>query len=175
MIKTGILQKIIDMKKKFIAICLLVLSFFLTGCKSVSFSQGEIIRDSYNTGGNLTFDYDANSCTAYFGGQGEFVEFYEVDIAKGWSEEGNRSGFKLFVPQGVEDYKSATAILSGKEMESAEFIVGDSVKYALFQPIVDCQTTNLDLKIKWQSNAEEQVYKIVIKNGTNFLNNQQKM
>lgn len=143
--------------------------FALVGCGETSFSYNRIERDAYNTGGNVTFEYDEYSHTAYFGGEGEVIEWYEADIAKGWEEEGNRVGIKIFVPSGVDDYKSATAVLGDEKLEYDDFILGEENKYALFQPIVSEQNSILTLKIKWQDSAAEQTYNIVIRNGTIFM------
>ena len=144
--------------------------FLLSGCGGKSVAYSFIEQDAYHTGGNITFVYDHISHTAYFGDKGEFIEYYDEDIAKGWREEGNRIGFKIALPQNVDDYMSATAIIDGKEMSYDQFIVGEEVKYALFQPIVNKETSLLIIKIRWESSAKEQIYNIVIREGTGFIN-----
>ncbi|MBO5394700.1 MAG: hypothetical protein J6A28_02210 [Clostridia bacterium] len=145
------------------------ITLFCAGCGDKEFSYNRIERDAYNTGGSVSFEYDEYSHTAYFGGEDEFLEWYEIDIAKGWNEAGNRVGIKIFMPFEVDDYKSATAVVNEEKLEYDDFIVDGDNKYALFQPLVSEENNNISIKIKWEDSANEQVYNIVIRRGTNFL------
>ncbi|MBQ8792837.1 MAG: hypothetical protein IJZ62_04455 [Clostridia bacterium] len=155
--------------KKVLCLLLMLVALFSCGCGEKSFSCSQITQDAYKTGGSLTFEYDPSSHTAYFGEAGESIEYYEADIAKGWTQEGNRIGFKLFMPQDVDDYMSASAIINDTQLEYDDFIFGDEIKYAQFQPLVSEENNIIDLKITWQSGSKEQEYKIIIKNGTHFV------
>jgi len=151
---------------------LLLISFLsFYGCDKKSFSQPVLTRDNYNTGGNITFFYDQQSYVAYFGGEGEIIQYYEQDIAKGWREEGCRVGISLLLPNNLEDYKSATAKINGKELNSTDFIVeiNEETKIAQFQPIVNEKNKVINLKITWEEDSQSQEYKIVIKEGTMFM------
>ena len=158
------------LKSSFI-ILLCVVSIFLCGCEKKSFSQPDFTRDNYNTGGNLTFYYDQQAHVAYFGGEGEVVQYYEEDVAKGWTEKGCRVGISLTLPTEIEDYKSASAKVNGKEYNSNDFIVeiNDETVIAQFQPIVSEDNRIINIKISWQEDSEAQEYKIIIKEGTIFM------
>lgn len=159
------------LKKSFILL-LLVCSLFLSGCDKKSFSYSTLTRDSYNTGGNLSFSYDSQTQTAYFGGEGEVVQFYDIDIAKGWTEKGCRVGVVLNLPTELKDYKSATATINNKKLTSQNFIVeiDSQTTLAIFQPIVNQENNLIDIKITWAENTKSQNYTIVIKEGTLFMN-----
>ena len=154
--------------KSAFAILLVFASLFLYGCNKKEFSQPLLARDKYNTGGNLTFFYDHQAHIAYFGGEGEIVQFYQEDIAKGWTEKGCRVGVSMSIPNDLKGYKSATAKVNGKELSSNDFIVeiGDQTAIAEFQPIVSEDNRIIDIKITWEEESQPQEYKIIIKEGT---------
>jgi len=161
------------MKKLTILFVLFIIPFVLSGCnKTLSYQMIE--RDNYNTGGNITFVYDVISHTATFGGEGETIQFYSQDIAKGWSEEGCRVGIQITVPKEVNDFKSGSAVLGKEKLTAEDFYLktGDEkINYAIFQPIVSKEKSQVELKITWQEGFEEQLYHIVIKEGTLFMEN----
>lgn len=153
---------------------LIFICIFMIGCDKKSFLQSPLTRDNYNTGGNLTFLYDELSHVAYFGGEGEVVQFYQEDIAKGWREKGCRVGVSLLVPNQLNGCKSATAKINGEEINSNDFIVevDEQTTIAQFQPIVSQQTQIIEIKITWEENTQSQTYKIIIKDGTIFMDEQ---
>ncbi|MBP3344711.1 MAG: hypothetical protein J6K97_00715 [Clostridia bacterium] len=157
------------MKKKFIAIFMLVCCLFCVGCKEKGFDYSAAERDVYNTGGTLSFEYDKDTKSAIFGGEGEVVQYYQPDIAKGWNEEGCRVGIKILPPKGLKDYKAARATLDGEELEYKDFLLGDEIKYAVFQPIVSEEKRQIELIIKWTEKTKEHKYNIIIREGTTFL------
>lgn len=162
------MQRLYNMKK-FLLCFLIAGSLILSGCGQKEFSYGVLQRDAYNTGGGISFEYDPLSHTAYFGGEGEILEWYEEDVAKGWNEAGNRVGIKIIPPKGLDDYKSASATLDDEKLEYEDFYVGEENSYTLFQPLIKKEGQILTLKIKWQESAAEQVYTIIIKKGTILL------
>lgn len=157
--------------KTVFVLILVVTCFFMCGCDKKSFFQPLLSRDNYNTGGNLTFYYDNQSHVAYFGGEGEVVQYYQTDIAKGWTEKGCRVGVSLPLPNNLEDYKSATAKINGEEFNSNDFIVeiDQQTTIAQFQPIVSEKNSEIDIKITWEEETQPQEYKIIIKQGTLFM------
>ena len=160
------------MKSKLVLILLFLPIFLLGGCHEKTFNYQNLQRDIYNTGGNLTFVYEEVSHTAIFGGEGEVVQYYTADIAKGWTEEGCRVGIQILVPNGVKDFKSGTAILGEEKLDAEEFYIETTegnINYALFQPLVDQEKSQIELKITWQEGFKQQTYKIVIKEGTTFM------
>ena len=140
------------------------------GCGKKEFIQPIISRDVYCTGGNLSFDYDSITKTAIYGGENEVIQFYKSDMAKGWTEEGNRVGIQIVVPSNVKDVSSGSATLNGKEHLSKDYIkkINDT-NYAVFQPIIKEEDKDLSLKIIWQEGCKEQEYHIKIKEGTIFM------
>lgn len=157
--------------KTTLAIFFVFISLFLFGCDKKSFSTVILSRDNYNTGGNLTFYYDQQANTAYFGGEGEVVQFYQEDIAKGWSEKGCRIGISMALPIDLNDYKSATAKINGKEINSSDFIVelDEQTKIAVFQPIVSEDKRVVNIEITWAEDSQAQEYKIIVKEETLFM------
>ena len=142
---------------------------FLAGCGENVFSYGVVSRDSYNTGGNLSFEYDSLSHTAYFGGEGEVLQWSVNDVAKGWMEKGARVGLKIVPPTNLDDPKSVSAILDGNSLEYKDFYRSDNNQYAEFYPVVQKDGQMIELKIKWQESAAQQTYNIVIRKGTVIL------
>lgn len=157
--------------KKFLVILLFPL-VFLFGCNENEVAYSTIYRDTYNTGGDISFSYDNITHTAYFGGENEVIQFYESDVAKGWVEEGNRIGIKLVSPIKIKNPLSAKASINGFEYENGSFyktINGEISSVVEFYPIVSEQNRDFELKIVWQEGVKEQVYKIYIREGTIFL------
>lgn len=159
--------------KTLVALILVITTIFLCGCDKKMYSHPILTRDNYNTGGNLTFLYDEQSHVAYFGGEGEVVQFYEEDIAKGWTEKGCRIGVMLNIPKELKDYKSAIAKVNGNELNANDFIVeiSEERSIAQFQPIVSSDNKIINIKITWAENSQTQEYKIIIKAGTIFMSN----
>lgn len=157
---------------KLVLVLLTIPVLFLSGCNGKTLNYQAVERDNYNTGGNLTFVYDELSHTATFGGEGEIVQFYSKDIAKGWTEEGCRVGVRILIPKEVDDFKSGWATLAGEKLNTEDFFVQtneNSSNYAVFHPIVSQEKSEIDLKIIWQEGFGEQNYHIVIKEGTTFM------
>ena len=152
---------------------MLILMLCMGGCGKKEFLQPEIYRDVYNTGGNLSFDYDNITKAAVFGGKNEVVQYYDKDLARGWDKEGNRIGIQIIVPKNVKDVSSGSAELNGKEYLSKDYIkkINDTY-YALFQPLVNGDKMDINLKITWQEGCKEQQYFIKIKEGTLFMSKQ---
>lgn len=161
--------------KKYILISIFAfLIFTMTGCGQQNLSYSPLYRDTYNTGGDLTFVYDENTHTASFGGEGEAIQFYNEDIAKGWKTAGNRVGVKLYVPKDAKNYQSASATIGDEKFEGGSFLKtineeGSSV--AEFYPIVNENDKLITLKISWEDDTNEQIYNIVVKEGTYFMKN----
>lgn len=153
---------------------LVMVCLLLSACNDKNMLQPSLERDNYNTGGNLTFVYDEVSHVATFGGEGEVIQYYDEDIAKGWKEKGNRIGFQIPLPKGSVDYKSGSAYFDGNKL-----LLDDVVKLhegqnliATFQPIVSKDKENYTLKITWEDGKNEQIYHIIIAPGTFFMDPQ---
>ena len=145
--------------------------FLLSGCGETKLNYSIIERDSKNIGGDLTFEYDSISHNAYFGEKGESVEYYQIDIAQGFLEPGNRVGIKLYAPVGVKEFDSGRATLGDEKFEGGEFyqsVNGVKTGEAIFYPLVSEKNRNIELKITWQDGTEEQIYHIIIKENVLF-------
>ncbi len=160
------------MKLRRFSLCVLLVmvTIFFVGCKDKNLPQPSLERDRYNTGGNLTFEYDEISHLATFGGEGEVVQFYNEDITKGWTEKGCRIGVQILVPKEAKDYKSGSAALGNNKLTANDYLneIGEN-KVAVFYPIVDEEHKDITLKITWQDGKIEQTYHIHIKAGTIFM------
>ncbi len=159
------------MKRFIICLFAIALCLSLTGCQDKNLPYSSVTRDQYNTGGTLSFEYDPISHVAYFGGEGEIVQYYEQDIAKGWTVAGCRVGVMIAIPQNIKDIDSGKAIVDSQTLTADKFIqineeMGD---YALFQPLVNEDKKEIILEITWQEGIAPQTYKIIIKEGTLFM------
>lgn len=151
---------------------LLIPVIFLSGCGEDKLAYSTMYRDDKNIGGSLTFDYDSITHTAYFGGEGESVSFYQMDIVQGFYEKGNRVGVKLYAPIEINEFDSGKATVGEEKIEGGEFYqrVGESkTREAIFYPIVDEDKRKVEIKLTWADGIEEQTYYVVIKDGTSFL------
>ncbi len=158
------------MKQFSIIVLLMLLCLTLTGCQSKDLPYSTMSRDNYNTGGDLTFVYDDATHTAYFGGDGEVVQYYQTNIAKGWTEEGCRVGVMLNLPANIDDYSSGKTQIGDAELSSEEYIIQENDNiYAIFQPIVSPENRVITLEITWQDGTAPQTYTIVIEKGTIFM------
>ena len=161
------------MKKNVIFLLLLPVLFFVA-CKEQTADYSVIYRDQYSTGGDISFSYDNITHTAYFGGENEVIPYYSNDITKGWESEGNRVGVKLVSPVKVTNSLSGYANLNGIEFENGCFyknINNETSNIAEFYPLVSEENSEIELRIVWQDGVKEQIYKIVIKDGTIFMKN----
>ena len=159
-------------KLKIFIVFFALMTLILTGCGDKSLDYVTVTRDNFNTGGNLSFEYDALSHTAYFGGEGEVVEWQEASIVRGFDRAGNRVGVKLVAPSFVSDFSSGSAIVGDEKLEGGEFyqsVDGKTSPTAQFYPLVSEESRVVTIKIIWQEGVQEQVYTIVIREGTTFL------
>ncbi len=160
-------------KKIALVIIFILLSLAIAGCGNNELMQPPLERDRYNTGGKLTFEYDEISKVATFGGEGEVVQFYNQDIARGFNEKGCRVGVQISVPK-IKDYKRGSAVVNGTKMSAQDYIFlsGEQNLIASFYPIVSEKNRNITINIKWQDDKKEQTYHIIVKPGTFFMSEQ---
>ena len=161
------------MTKKIILISsLFAFLFLLTGCGKNIFDYSRVSRDEYNTGGNLTFIYDDVAHVATFGGRGEVVQYYDVDIAKGWLNAGNRVGVQILAPSGVKNFETGSAKIGDEIIKGDKFykqINNENSKIAQFFPILTENNREIAIKITWEDNSEEQIYYVVAHKDTVFM------
>lgn len=159
------------MKKIIIIIFISLISFVLIGCGNHTLEYSSVYRDDYKTGGNIDFGYQPLSRMIIFGGEGQVIQYYDKNIVKGWTEEGNRVGFKIIPPKGLDNYQSGYAIIDNEKILSDEFYKSneDNQDYiAQFFPIVREDKKEVTIKIIWQDGVDAQIYHLVIKEGTIF-------
>lgn len=159
------------LKKSSLPLLSLVLALMLSACGG-QLEYTAIERNSEMTGGSLTFSYDRESHTAIFGGQGEFVQFYSKDITKGWEEDGCRVGIVLTAPSNIKDFESGSLTIDGKKFIAGEFyqtVNNQKVGRVELTPLVSQDKREIEIKISWSENSPAQVYKIKIKDGTEFM------
>ena len=152
-----------------VAFILILPIIFCTGCNN-SLPLAKVSRDSELTGGNLSFSVIENKI--YFGGEGEFVQFYEANIAKGWEVSGNRVGIVLTAPAGVNEFDTGTLTMQGKTISSGVFystVNGEKIGKVALYPLVSSDEREVEIKITWQDGTAEQSYKVIINDKTNFM------
>lgn len=157
---------------KFLVILLLFPVLTLTGCGSKNVDYVSMQKDESLAQSQLTFYYDELTHTAYFGGEGEQILYYDIDIARGFEKEGNRVGVKMYAPSEVTDFASGFAEVGGEKIEGGRFystVNGHKSREATFYPLVSQDNRVIELKIKWEEGIKEQHYTIVIAEGTIFL------
>lgn len=151
------------MKKiKIIAILVLFLPIiFVFGCGQ-SLPEMNIERDNYLTGGKLSFSYDTQSRTAYFGDENEVIQFYEKDISKGFLKEGNRVGIKLVPSSMIEDLGSLSFKIGKEEFKGSDTCVKINDKLAYFQlfPIVNESGQIIVVNVEYKNQKAKYLIKI---------------
>ena len=156
-------------QKLIVCMCLLMITIILVGCDKNNYPYSSVLRDDYNTGGSLDFEYNDLSHIITVGGENQVIEYYDKDISKGWSEEGCRIGIKILKPKDIEDYQSGYAVIDNSKIFAKDFIKENANSqnvFAEFFPIVKEDTKEILIKIVWNDESVEQNYKIVIKQGT---------
>lgn len=124
---------------------------FIGGCGQ-SLPQMSIERDNYLTGGNLTFVYDEASRTAFFGGENEVIQYYDIDISKGFLKEGNRVGLKLIPNEEINDIGSLTFKFGKEEIKGEDAVTKINDKTAFFQlfPIIKNAGEKIEISIEYK-------------------------
>ena len=161
------------MKKfKVFVVFLLVFPLIMVGCGDFAVGNADIIRDSEMTGGTLSFEYNKDTREIFFGGEGEVIQFYEADILKGWNESGNRLGIIMQAPSEVTEFETGTLTMQGQSLSAENFyrtVNGEKIGEVVLYPLVKENEKEIEIKITWQDGTKEQVYKIIIKNGTQLM------
>lgn len=157
--------------KKILLFLFILPILFLGGCGAKTAAYSTITRDSQNIGGELSFEFDHITHTAYFGGHGETVQKYGVDISRNWLTEANRIGLQLIAPTEITDHESGWAELGDEKIEGGIFyslVNGKRTNTAIFYPAVSAFSQKIELTIVWQDGLKPQTYTIVIREGTKF-------
>lgn len=154
-----------------ISLCLFSsLAFF--GCGDKELPSAYITRDDARTGGSLSFVYDKNMRTIHIGGEGEVVQFSSGDVGKGISE-GTRVGLKVTAPDENLDVENATLEMNGVNYASGDFLEsvnGQKQRFFNIYPVVGKTDKEIKFSVTWADGTKKQEYKIIIVDGTKFLN-----
>ena len=155
--------------KKVLLIFLILLSIVSTACGTKIYSSATITRDEANTGGDISFIYDEHTKNIYFGGEGEYLQYYSADEVKGL-DEGYRVGIKVIAPSEVKNLEDAVLEINGnKYNDFFEKIESQPQNYFYIYPTFSEKTKEIKLKITWTQMSKPQKYKVVLNEKTKFL------
>ena len=155
--------------KKVLLIFLILLSIVSTACGTKIYSSATITRDEANTGGDLSFIYDERTKNIYFGGEGEYLQYYSADEVKGL-DEGYRVGIKVIAPSEVKNLEDAVLEINGnKYNDFFEKIESQPQNYFYIYPTFNENTKEVNFKITWNQSSKPQKYKVILNEKTNFL------
>lgn len=159
--------------KKVLLIFLILLSIVSTACGTKIYSSATITRDEANTGGDLSFVYDSHDRCVYFGGEGEYIQFYSANEVSGL-EEGYRVGIKMIAPSEVKKLEDAVLEINGnKYNDFFEKIESQPQNYFYIYPTFNENTKEVNFKITWNQTSKPQSYKIILNEKTNFLKSEE--
>ena len=162
------------MKKLFLIFAIILILPFCSGCDK-TFEMAEVSRNNEQTGGALSFEYNKFAGKITFGGEGEVVQFYEANLAKGWTEEGARVGIKIKAPEGLDNYEAIKVWVDGTENPpyfKHSYVVGQKTGEIELSPKVEDVEKEIEVKISWQSGSNEQKYLINFAKGTLLMKKQ---
>ena len=155
--------------KKVLLIFLILLSIVSTACGTKIYSSATITRDEANTGGDISFIYDEHTKNIYFGGEGEYLQYYSADEVKGL-DEGYRVGIKVIAPSEVKNLEDAVLEINGnKYNDFFEKIESQPQNYFYIYPTFNENTKEVNFKITWNQSSKTQKYKVILNEKTNFL------
>ena len=159
--------------KRFLVIILVFVTLLCAGCSSKEYSSAIITRDEANTGGDLSFVYDSHDRYVYFGGEGEYIQFYSANEVSGL-EEGYRVGIKVTAPNEVKNLEDAVLEINGnKYNDFFEKIESQPQNYFYIYPIFNEKTKEVNFKITWTQTSKPQKYKVILNEKTNFLGSEE--
>lgn len=155
--------------KKVLLIFLILLSIVSTACGTKIYSSATITRDEANTGGDISFVYDERNRNIYFGGEGEYLQYYSADEVKGL-DAGYRVGIKVIAPSEVKNLEDAVLEINGnKYNDFFEKIESQPQNYFYIYPTFSEKTKEIKFKITWTQMSKPQKYKVILNEKTNFL------
>lgn len=162
------------MKKLRILIVFLCLCgvFAMAGCGDKEVGSAKITRDDARVGGSLSFVYDQKEGLVTVGGKDEVVQYYAADEIKKL-DAGCRIGLKVTAPDENLNIENAVLEMNGVVYSSGEFLEnvdGQKQRFFNIYPVVSKEVPSVSFSIKWQDGTKKQTYKMVVENGTKFLN-----
>lgn len=155
--------------KKVLLIFLILLSIVSTACGTKIYSSATITRDEANTGGDISFIYDEHTKNIYFGGEGEYLQYYSADEVKGL-DAGYRVGIKVIAPSEVKNLEDAVLEINGnKYNDFFEKIESQPQNFFYIYPTFNEKTKEINFKITWNQSSKPQKYKVILNEKTKFL------
>ena len=159
--------------KKVMLIFLISLTIFSAGCGTKTYTSASIMRDEAHTGGNISFIYDEHTRNIYFGGEGEFLQYYSADEVKGL-DEGYRVGIKVTAPSEVKNLDDTILEMNGNKYNDIfEKIENQPQNYFYIYPTFSEKTKEINFKITWTQMSKPQKYKVILNEKTKFLESKQ--
>lgn len=159
--------------KKVLLIFLILLSIVSTACGTKIYSSATITRDEANTGGDISFIYDEHTKNIYFGGEGEYLQYYSADEVKGL-DEGYRVGIKVTAPGEVKNLDDTVLEMNGNKYNDIfEKIENQPQNFFYIYPTFSEETKEINFKITWTQMSKPQKYKVVLNEKTKFLESKQ--
>lgn len=155
------------------SLALLSLTLVACGCSKDMVAYANITRTPDATGGaNVSFNYDVDTHTAWFGGNGETIEYYAENTAIGRSA-GNRVGITITAPEEIESYEGFKLTIYEDKVYEGLTDAGiptafDGENFMYIYPLVSETQKEVSIKIKWNNDVEEQTYMVKVKDGTSF-------
>lgn len=147
---------------------------FFAGCGNRELPPASITRDDARTGGTLSFVYDSKQKTVYIGGEDEVIQYSQEDETSNLSA-GNRVGLKVTAPDESLDLSNATLKMNGVNYSTGDFLEivnGNKQRFFIIKPLFTKEVKKATFIITWEENSKEQEYKVIIKDGTKFMNKQ---
>lgn len=141
------------------------------GCGDKELPSAKIVRDDQRTGGSLSFVYDSRDRVVYIGGEDEVIQYSTANEEKGYGE-GTRIGLKVTAPDEDLDLENATLEMHGINYSSGDFletINGQKQRFFNIYPLVSKDDKEIYFTVKWQDGTKKQEYKIVVVDGTKFM------
>ncbi len=155
------------------ALCLAIISLTLVACGKNAVAYGTITRTPDLTGGSgLSYSYNETTHIASFGGASETVAYYPEDLSIGRSA-GNRVGITITAPSEITSYEGFKLTIYEDTVYEGLNTNGipnafDGDNYMYIYPLVSDTQREVSIKIQWNSDVEEQMYKVVILEDTTF-------
>lgn len=162
------------MKKKIrnvVLLSLVLLTIFSFGCGSKEVESAVITRDDARVGGSLSFVYNKDTRKIYVGGDGEVVQYSSANDTLGF-EEGCRVGLKITAPNEELDLTTATFEMNDIKYSMGNFLEmvnGQPQRYFTVYPKVSKEDDTVEMSITWQEKTKRQDYKLIIVEGTKFM------
>lgn len=161
--------------KKFIRIfgvcCLVSLCVLSFGCGKKDVGSANIVRDESRIGGSLSFEYNKDKREVRIGGEGEVIQYSSKNDTLGF-DEGCRVGLKIIAPEGDFDLETASLKMNDVRYAMGNFLEkvnGVPQRFFTIYPKFSKEDDKVELTISWSDKTKKQEYKVIVENGTKFM------